>query len=107
MRRSMIESSNSSLSIRRQCELVSVNRSGVYHHSKGESTFNLALMRQMDEWMLDDPTLGVIGMVDQFKDHELIVNPKRLRRLIRKMGLMAIYPKKNLSILGEAKYIRP
>ncbi|MCP4486356.1 MAG: IS3 family transposase [Gammaproteobacteria bacterium] len=103
----MIEPSGNSLSVRRQCELVSVNRSGIYHQSKGESAFNLALMRQMDEWMLDDPTLGVIGMVDQFKDQDLRVNPKRIRRLMRKMGLMAIYPKKHLSVLGEAKYIRP
>jgi len=46
-------------------------------------------------------------MVDQFKDQDITVNHKRVRRLLRKMGLMAIYPKKHLSALGEAQYIRP
>lgn len=107
MRRSMIEFSHSTLSVRKQCELLAINRSGVYHCHKGESDFNLVLMRQMDEWILEDPTLGVIGMVDQFKDKGIAVNPKRIRRLLRKMGLMAIYPKRYLSALGEAKYIHP
>lgn len=56
MRRSMVESSHCKLSIRKQCALLEVNRSGVYHCHKGETTFNLTLMRQMDEWILEDPT---------------------------------------------------
>jgi len=78
---------------------LGVNRGGVYHCRVGESSFNLSLMRQMDEWYLEDPTLGVLGMVDQFKDHGVVVNPKRTRRLLRKMGLLAIYPKKALSLV--------
>lgn len=86
---------------------MGVNRSGVYHCHVGETPFNLSLMRQMDEWYLEDPTLGVLGMVDQFKDQGVVVNPKRIRRLLRKMGLLAIYPKKALSALGEARYVCP
>jgi putative transposase len=103
----MIEPTHTKLSIRKQCGVLSINRSGVYYCHKDESTLNLVLMRQMDEWMLEDPTLGVLGMVDEFKDQNILVNPKRIRRLMRKMGLRAIYPKKNLSALGEAKYIHP
>jgi len=72
----MIGQFHGPLSIRRQCELVSVNRSGIYHHSKGESDFNLSLMRQTDEWMLDDPTLGVIGMVDQLQGSGFACKPQ-------------------------------
>lgn len=64
-------------------------------------------MKCIDKWMLEDPTLGVISMVDRFKDHDVLVNPKRVRRLMRLMGLMAIYPKKHLSKLGAKKYIHP
>lgn len=107
MRRSMIDKTHRALSVRSQCRLLDLTRSGVYHTPQCESDFNLSLMQQMDKWMLDDPTLGVIGMVDEFKNQEIIVNLKRIRRLMRKMGLMAIYPKKYLSKLGEQQYIRP
>lgn len=107
MLRSMIDPWNDSLSVRKQCDLLDIHRSGVYYAHQGENSFNLMLMRKMDEWMLEDPTLGVISMVDLFKDEDIHVNPKRVRRLMRLMGLMAIYPKKHLSALGEAKYIHP
>ena len=87
--------------------LFNIHRSGVYHQSKAESDLNLSLMGQMDEWMLDDPTIGVITMVDLFKDEGVNVNHKRIRRLMRLMGLMAIYPKKHLSALGGSQYIHP
>ena len=45
-------------------------------------------MRQMDEWVLDDPTIGVISMVDLFRDQRVRVNLKRVRQLILLMGLM-------------------
>jgi len=68
---------------------------------------NLSLMSQMDAWMLEDPTLGVLRMVDRFADQKISVNHKRVRRLMRLMGLMAIYPQRNLSKLGKSKYIHP
>lgn len=107
MRRSLVDPTHARLSVRSQCDLFNIHRSGVYHHTKVESDFNLSLMRQMDEWILDDPTLGVLTMVDLFKDKGIRVNHKRVRRLMRLMGLMAIYPKKHLSALGESKYIHP
>ena len=65
------------------------------------------MMRQMDEEFLDHPTKGVEGMVDFLRLLGFIVGPKRVRRLLRKMGIMAIYPRRNLSKLGLAKYIYP
>jgi putative transposase len=86
---------------------VDVYRSIVYYQTVGESEENLQFMRLMDEHYLDHPTYGVLQMQDFLLLLGFLVNVKRVRRLLRKMGLMAIYPKRNLSKLGSAKYIRP
>lgn len=95
------------ISIRSQCELITVNRSTVYYEPIGESEENLAIMRLMDEHYLDHPTHGVLQMQDFLFSLSFLVSHKRVRRLLRKTGLMAIFPKRNLSKLGHAKYIRP
>lgn len=95
------------LSVRKQAELLSVHRSNLYYKPIGESEENLFLMRTMDELFLHDPTLGVIGMQDELSELGHWYNVKRIRRLLRKMGVEAIYPKRNLSKLGKAKYIHP
>ncbi len=95
------------LSLRRQCELLETNRSNHYYKPIEESNENLRVMRLMDEYNLEHPTYGVLQMQDYLFVAGFIVNHKRVRRLLRKMGIMAIYPKKNLSKLGNAKYIRP
>jgi hypothetical protein len=95
------------LSIRCQCNLVSVSRGSFYYKPLGESEANLKLMRLMDEHYLEHPSEGVKRMRDFLLTLGILANHKRIRRLLRLMGLMAIYPKKNLSRLGQAKYIRP
>lgn len=95
------------LSIRRQSGLLEVNRSGLYIKAVGESRENLDLMARMDHLYTKDPTLGVLGMQDELLDQDLRVNHKRIRRLLRKMAIEAIYPKRNLSRLGKAKYVHP
>jgi putative transposase len=95
------------ISIRRQCEILEVNRSSIYYTPKGESDENLAVMRLMDERHLKHPTHGVLQMQDFLFGMGLVVNIKRIRRLLRLMGIMAHYPKRNLSKLGKAHYIRP
>lgn len=95
------------LSIRRQSDLLEINRSTLYFKPKGESEENLALMSKMDELFTEDPTLGVIGMMNELLDHNMKYGPRKIRRLLRKMGIEAIYPKKNLSRRGLVKYIRP
>lgn len=93
------------LSIRDQCDILSVHRSGLYYKPKGEKEENLSFMRLMDAHYMDHPTEGVLMMQDFLKGHGYTVNHKRVRRLLRLMGLMAIYPKKNLSRLGQKQYI--
>ena len=93
------------VSIRRQCDLLGVNRSNVYYQPVAEDPEDLELMRHMDEEFLKHPTKGVLGMVDFIRALGILVGPKRVRSLLRKMGIMAIYPQKNLSRLGIAKYI--
>ncbi|WMJ72124.1 IS3 family transposase [Cytophagaceae bacterium ABcell3] len=95
------------LSIRSQCEILNINRSRFYYSPVGETEENLKIMRVLDERYLHKPTHGVLQMQDHLRDLGFTVNHKRVRRLLRLMGLMAIYPKKNLSKLGKAKYIYP
>jgi len=100
-------SASERLSIRKQCELLELNRSTLYYDAVGESEENLHIMRLMDEEFIEHPTHGVLQMQDYLLALSYAVNAKRVRRLLRKMGIMALYPKRNLSKLGHAKYIRP
>jgi putative transposase len=95
------------LSVRRQCEVLEISRSTVYYQPKGESDENLFIMRKLDKRHLDHPTHGVLQMQDFLFTLGLVVNVKRVRRLLRLMGAMAHYPKRNLSKLGQARYVRP
>ena len=97
----------SDLSLRRQCEVLSIPRGRLYYKPVGESRENLELMKLMDQLYLEDPTLGVLGMQDELRERGFGYNVKRIRRLLRKMCIEAIYPKQNLSRLGLAKYIHP
>jgi len=105
-RRNLVDNQHE-MSIRNQCDLLSVHRSGLYYAPKGEKSENLEIMRIMDEHYLKHPTEGVIRMQDMLFALGFVVNHKRVRRLLRLMGLMAIYPKRNLSKLGLKKYIHP
>lgn len=105
-RKSLIDEDHP-VSIRRQTKLLEINRSSLYIKPLGESKENLDLMEQMDRLYTQDPTLGVLGMQDELLDKGWMVNHKRIRRLLRKMGVEAIYPKRNLSRLGKTKYIHP
>ena len=94
-------------SIRKQCELLSISRGSYYFKPKGESSENLELMRLMDEHHLQHPYKGVLQMQDYLRLKVKLINEKRVRRLLRKMGIEAIYPKRNLSKLGLIKYKAP
>ena len=97
----------SQLSIRAQCDLLGLHRSVLYYQPAAETEENLRIMRLLDERYLKYPTEGVLQMQDYLRSQGHIVNHKRVRRLLRKMGLMAIFPKPNLSKLGKAEYIYP
>lgn len=85
--------------MRRQCELLTINRRSLYVKRRGESAQNLELMRLIDGHFLQHSTKGVLQMQDFLAQKGYVVNHKRLRRLIRKMGIEPVYPKANLSKL--------
>jgi len=97
----------SDLSLRRQCELLDILRGRLYYIPKGENEANLHLMRLIDEIVTEEPTFGILRIQDALRDKEINANVKRIRRLARKMGIEAIYPKRNLSKLGLTRYIHP
>jgi putative transposase len=88
------------MSIRKQCEVLSVNRSGLYYAPVGESEENPEIMRKIDEHYLDHPTEGVLRVQDFLFTLGFVVNHKRVHRLLRLMGLMAIYPLYSRYIVG-------
>jgi putative transposase len=97
----MIEAEHPVLSVRRQCDLLALARSGLYYEPQGESPENLALMRLLDEAYTAWPFYGVRKMTAHLAREGQVVNVKRVRRLMRLMGLEAIYPRKRLSVPGE------
>ena len=103
----MIEEEHAELSIRRQCELLGLSRSSFYYEPAGVSAEDLRLMRLIDEQYTARPFYGsrrmVVGLEQQGED----VNRKRVQRLMRIMGLEAIYPKPRLSLAGKGHRIYP
>ena len=86
------------MSVRRQCELLGLNRSGYYASPAGQSAENLELMGLIDRAYTDTPFYGSRKMavqVSRVLGRE--VNRKRVQRLMRLMGIEAVYPKPNLS----------
>ncbi len=90
-RKAMIVRHHPDLSLSRQCRLLSVSRSSFYYAPKGESPENLALMRRIDELFLKYPFYGSRQMARQLRREEIVVGRHRVRRLMRLMGLEAIY----------------
>lgn len=98
LRRRLIDPECQEISIRRQCELPGVNRSSVYRSSSPVSQETLDLMRFIDEQSTRTPFYGVLRMTAWLRKEGHPVNPKRVRRLMRLMGLEGIYPKPRLSV---------
>jgi len=93
----MIEPNLPNLSVGRQCALLSISRSSFYYEPKGETDMNLDLMRKVDKQFLETPFYGVRQMTWHLRNEGQLVNEKRIRRLMRLMGLMPIYQKPNTS----------
>jgi putative transposase len=94
---SLIERTGSDLSIRRQCELLGLSRSTIYYEPRPQREESLHLMRLLDEQYTQTPFYGVRRMTAWLREEGYSVNPKRVRRLLRKMGLWAIYPEPSTS----------
>lgn len=92
-KRDLIEPDHPHISIARQCDLLGLPRSTYYYQSQGESPENLQLIRLLDEQYTHTPFYGVRRMTTWLRSQGYAVNPKRVRRLLRTMGLETIYPK--------------
>ena len=93
----MIEPEHPALPIGMQCRLLSISRSSFYYEPQGESELNLALMLLIDKQFLETPFYGVQQMTWHLRNEGFSVNVKRVRRLMRLMGLTPIYQKPNTS----------
>ena len=103
----MIEANHPRLSVVRQCELVSIARSSHYYAGKGESALKLKLMRLIDEQFLTTPWYGSRQMARSLRRPGYGVGRKRIRRLMRQMGLAPIYRKPRTSTPHPAHRIYP
>ncbi|WP_409202531.1 IS3 family transposase [Sulfitobacter sp. W027] len=103
----MIEPNIPGLSVGKQCSLLSISRSSFYYEPKGESEMNLDLMRVIDKQFLETPFYGVRQMTWHLRNEQHLVNEKRIRRLMRLMGLMPIYQKPNTSKAANGHKIYP
>jgi len=90
-RKAMIARDHPDLSLSQQCQVLAISRSSFYYTPKGESADNLALMRRIDELFLKYPFYGSRQMVRQMLREGIAVGRHRVRRLMRLMGLEAIY----------------
>jgi putative transposase len=95
-RRALVES-NAPLSMRRQCELLAVNRSSLYYEAVEPDAEELALMRRMDELHLKHPFFGSRMMTQTLKAQGSAINRKRVQRLMRLMGLESTAPRPSTS----------
>ncbi len=95
------------ISVRRQCELLGLNRSGLYYEPLGESEENLRLMRLLDEQYTKRPFYGSRKRTEWLRSEGFDVNRKRVSRLMALRGIEAVYPKPKLSQPGEGHTIYP
>lgn len=119
VKRTLIEADHPRISIRRQCALLSCNRSSLYYGQKGhikhelskqpakESKENLMFMKLIDHQYTKRPFYGSRRMRDHLRLSDYVINRKRVQRLMRLMGLEAIYPKPKTSIQDKEHKIYP
>jgi putative transposase len=96
-RRELIDRQHEALSIRRQCALLGLARSGVYRPAPAANDDDLALMRRIDELFTAWPFLGSRRLTAMLRAEGHAVNRKRVQRLMRKMGIAALGPKPRTS----------
>lgn len=108
MKRQMVEKEHE-LSIKCQCELLTLKRSSYYDSKKTENESDLKIMNRIDEIFLEDCSQGSRKIAKQLQREGWSIGRKRVRRLMRKIGIEAIYPRKkiSLSIPGSGHKIYP
>jgi putative transposase len=103
----MVEPDHRVLSVTRQCELLGLPRSTYYYTPVGVSEADIAYMERLDAIFTKRPFYGARRLRDELVAQGYPVGRKRVRRLMRQMGLEAVYPKKRLSQPGAAHKVYP
>ena len=103
----MIERDHQSLSVSRQCRLLAVSRSTLYYQPLGESEETLALMQRIDQLYLDYPFYGSRQMVRHLAREQVKVGRHRVRRLMKLLGLEAIYRKPRSTVANPEHRVYP
>ena len=106
-RRAMLDRADRTLSLRRQCALLGVARSGVYRPRKPANDNDAALMRWIDELFTAWPFLGSRRMTAMLRAEGVFVNRKRVQRLMRLMGIAALGPRPRTSKPAHGHKIYP
>jgi putative transposase len=106
-RTAMLDRAHADLSIRRQCRLLGLARSNVYRPAPDADTDELVIMRRLDELFLAWPFFGSRRMTAMLRAEGQRINRKRVRRLMRLMGLTALGPKPQTSKPAPGHKIYP
>ena len=106
-RRALVRRAHPELSVSRQCRLLSVGRSSLYYTTRGESEETLALMRRIDALFLKHPFYGARQMVRHLRREGVRIGRRRAGRLMRLLGLQAIYRAPRLSAPHPAHRVYP
>jgi len=107
LRVQLVQPRASKISIRKQCELLSVNRSQIYYKPVSEKPENIKIMHFLDQHLTKHPTEEVKSMVLLLRSMGYPIGPKRIRRLFRVMCRETIYKRKNLTKSGLKAFIKP
>jgi putative transposase len=105
--RPLVEPGHPELSVRRQCALLGLSRSSLYYEPAGETAENLRLRQLLDKEYTRHPFYGSQRLTAWLSRQGEAVNRKRVQRLLRLMGLEAIYPKPKLSAAGRGHRVYP
>ncbi len=103
----MIDSGNTVIPITVQCRLLELSRSSYYYQLQSESELNLHLMDLIDQQYTKRPFYGARQMTELLRRQGYWVNHKRVERLMRKMGIIAIYPKPHTSVKDDSHKVYP
>ena len=106
-RKAMVDRDKDDLSVRRQCELLDLSRSGVYRSKPATPDDDLTLMRRIDELHLELPFYGSRRMMFALNGEGQKVNRKRVQRLMRLMGIEALVPRPGTSKAAPGNKIYP
>lgn len=106
-KRNLIEWNCRKLSLNTQCELLSISKGALYYEPVKMDQFSIAVMSFIDRQHIQTPFYGSRKMIVELRKSGYIVNRKRVQRLMKTMGISAIYPKRSLSQSNKAHKIYP